>query len=243
MATGRGRDGRGPDGRSGGGLSRDLIARAFQGAMQRRRIAPLPPPAGLNDLLDRVEAACAHAETVSCQAILDQIGQRSFGALLLLPSVVVVSPLSGIIGLPTAMALMILLLAGQMVLGRREAWVPRRLCRHSLGCHRLHRAMRLLRRPARFVDRLFRPRLTGVTQGLGTRAIAATCMVLALCIPPLEMLPFSTTIVAAVIAVFALTLVANDGAMAILGYVLTLGLIGSAAGLLGAAPELLRSVA
>lgn len=213
------------------GLSRDLIARAFQGTMRRRPTAPRPPPCNLGGLLDCIEEACAHAETVSGQAILNEIGQRSFGALLLLPAIIVVSPLSGIIGLPTAMAVIIVAICGQMLLGRREFWVPRAVTGRSVPCRRVHQALRFLRPPARLVDRVLKPRLILLTQGIGTRLIALACLLLALLMPPMEMVPFTTSIVAGVISVFALALASNDGLMALLGYGLSLALAGSLAGL------------
>lgn len=209
------------------GLSRDLIARAFQGTMRRRPTVPNPPPCNLGGLLDCIEEACANAETVSGQAILNQIGQRSFGALLLLPAIIVVSPLSGIIFLPTVMTVIIVAICGQMLLGRREFWVPRAITGRSVPCRRVHQALGFLRPPARVIDRVLKPRLVALTQGVGTHVIALACLLLALLMPPMEMVPFTTSIVAGVISVFALALVSNDGLMALLGYGLSLALVGT----------------
>lgn len=209
------------------GLSRDLIARAFQGTMRRRPTVPNPPPCNLGGLLDCIEEACANAETVSGQAILNQIGQRSFGALLLLPAIIVVSPLSGIIFLPTVMTVIIVAICGQMLLGRREFWVPRAITGRSVPCRRVHQALGFLRPPARIIDRVLKPRLVALTQGVGTHVIALACLLLALLMPPMEMVPFTTSIVAGVISVFALALVSNDGLMALLGYGLSLALVGT----------------
>ncbi len=200
------------------GLSRDLIARAFDSTMRRRRTAPKPPPCDLGGLLDCLEEACAHAETVTGQAVMDQIGQRSFGALILLPAVIVVSPLSGVIGLPSTAAVLIIAVSGQLLFGRNDVHIPRRIAHRAVPCRRVHQAMRVLRPAARVIDRILRPRLTLLTQGPASRAIAAACILLALTIPPLEMLPFASTLIAAVISLFGLALLANDGAMAALGY-------------------------
>ncbi|MDJ0389384.1 exopolysaccharide biosynthesis protein [Roseomonas sp. E05] len=202
-------------------LSRDLIARTFEGTMRRRRTRPRPPPSRLKDILTCVEEACGEAETVSCRAILDQIGQRSFGAVLLLPALVVVSPLSGIIGLPTGAATLIVLICGQMLLGRKEAWVPRAVTTRSMRCQRVQKAVRFLRPFSRLTDRILRARLRGVTEGAGTRCIALACILLALMMPPLELVPFATSLIAAVITLFGLALVANDGLMALIAYALT----------------------
>ncbi|WBV41995.1 exopolysaccharide biosynthesis protein [Pseudoroseomonas cervicalis] len=209
------------------GLSRDLIARAFDSTMRRRRTEPKPPPCDLGGLLDCLEEACAHAETVTGQAVMDQIGQRSFGALILLPAVIVVSPLSGIIGLPSAAALLIVAVAGQLMLGRHDVRIPQRIAHRAVPCRRVHQAMRVLRPMARVIDRILRPRLTLLTQGMASRAIAAACILLALLMPPLEMLPFASSLIAGVIALFGLALLANDGAMAVLGYLGLAGLAGA----------------
>jgi len=220
-------------------LTRDLIARSFQGAMQRRHTGPRPPLKNLNDVLVCIEDACAHAETVSCRAILDEIGQRSFGAVLLLPALVVVSPLSGIIGLPTMAAALIIAISAQMLLGRKEFWVPVAVSNRSMPCMRLHQALRFLRPVARATDWLLRPRMSAVTQGAGTRAIAACCILLALLIPPLELVPFASTLVAGVVTLFGLALLSNDGAVALVAYVLTALALGAAASLLLAPPAIL----
>lgn len=209
------------------GLSRDLIARAFDSTMRRRRTVPKPPPCDLGGLLDCLEEACAHAETVTGQAVMDQIGQRSFGALILLPAIIVVSPLSGVIGVPSAAALLIVAVAGQLLLGRHDVRIPQRISHRAVPCRRVHQAMRVLRPMARIVDGVLRPRLTLLTQGAASRAIAAACILLALTMPPLEMLPFASTLIASVISLFGLALLANDGVMAVLGYLGLAGLAGA----------------
>ncbi|EFH10090.1 exopolysaccharide biosynthesis protein [Pseudoroseomonas cervicalis] len=209
------------------GLSRDLIARAFDSTMRRRRTEPKPPPCDLGGLLDCLEEACAHAETVTGQAVMDQIGQRSFGALILLPAIIVVSPLSGIFGVPSVAALLIIAVAGQLMLGRHDVRIPQRVAQRALPCRRVHQAMRVLRPMARVIDRILRPRLTLLTAGAASRAIAAACILLAMVMPPLEMLPFASSLIAGVVALFGLALLANDGAMAVLGYLGLAGLAGA----------------
>jgi hypothetical protein len=44
--------------------------------------------------------------------------------LLLLASVALASPLSGIPGIPTSMGVLVLLIAGQLIVGRDYFWLP-----------------------------------------------------------------------------------------------------------------------
>lgn len=74
---------------------------------------------------------------------------------------------------------------------------------------------------ARFVDRLLRPRLTILTQGAGTYAIAALCLGIAATMPVMEMVPFSANAAGLALTVFGLSLVARDGLLALFAFVLT----------------------
>ena len=71
----------------------------------------------LNALLDRLAEACAAPE-ITLGRLLEQVGSRSFGTVLLVPAIIVLSPLSGIPGLPSVMAVFVVVLAGQMLEGR-----------------------------------------------------------------------------------------------------------------------------
>lgn len=66
----------------------------------------------LDHLLDALDDA-GTCEDVSVQDILDEIGERSIMPVVLVVSILLVSPLSGIPGLPTLSAVILLLVIGQ----------------------------------------------------------------------------------------------------------------------------------
>ena len=202
----------------------------------------------LGELLDRLQAAgngtaghsvagtgageCADKDTdegkdkdkdaVTLGALIDEIGTRSFGPLLLLAGLVTVMPIVGDIpGVPTVMALLVLLVAGQLLLGREHFWLPRWVLDRRVRRDRLVRALGWLRRPARWVDRLLRPRLAWLVRGPGQYAIAVACVVIALAMPPMEFVPFSANAAGAVLLAFGLALIARDGVFALVAYVIT----------------------
>ena len=155
------------------------------------------------------------------------MGQSSFGALILVPALILVSPLSGIPGLPTALGTVIFLVCVQYLVGRNRLWLPARLRRTGFERDRLKRSVDKLRPSVRWLDRLVKPRLTFLINRITLTVVAAVCALIALVFPPLEALPFVTSAGAAVIALYGFAILANDGAVGIVAVALTgLGVAG-----------------
>lgn len=159
---------------------------------------------------------------VTVADILDAVGRRSFGAMLLVPGLIVLSPISGIPGVPTLGAIGVLLIAGQMLIGRESFWVPEFLRRRRISRARMQKARGFLMTLARVVDRVVRPRLSVLTRGPFVYLIAAICVLIGLIMPPLEAILFANVVTSAAISAFGLALVAHDGLLASLALILTL---------------------
>ena len=183
----------------------------------------------LEDLLDRLEKCEEGMDRVTIGAILDAVGRRAFGPVLLVLGLIIVSPLSGVPGLPTSIAVMTLLIAVQLLFGRNNFWLPRWLVRRSMPRPRLEKAVGLLRSPARFIDRCVRRRWSALTQSTGLYVTAAVCVVISLLMPPLELLPFASSIAGAALAAFGLGLIVKDGVLVLVALafsVASLGFVG-----------------
>lgn len=184
----------------------------------------------VEQLLDRIGGADTESDRVSLRAILDAVGRRSFGPLILVAGLVTLAPLIGDIpGVPTIMATFVLLTAGQLLFGREYFWLPQWLLARSVSRDKLCKALAWLRRPARFFDRVLRPRLTMLTRGPGTYAIAVVCIIIALAMPPMELVPFSANGAGAALTAFGLSLIARDGLLALLALVVTAVTLGTVA--------------
>lgn len=171
----------------------------------------------LEQLLDQISDTRSSSR-VSLDTVVNVVGTRSFGPLLLLAGVILVSPLSGIPGMPTAMALLIFLIAAQLLLRRRCFWLPRWLLARSISSGRLIRAFEWTKRPARVVDRWSRPRLKPLTRQSGSYAIAIVCVAIALVMPVMELVPFSASAAGLALAAFGLALVTRDGLLALTAF-------------------------
>lgn len=175
----------------------------------------------LTDVVERITRAGNGDETVTIGEILESVGQSSFGPMLLVPGLVVLSPLSGIPGLPTLGGIVVLLIAGQLLMGRRCFWLPELIRRRSVSRERMARAGGFLMPVARFMDRLVKPRLTFLTRKPFDYGIAIACVLIALVMPPLEAILFANSLAAAAISAYGLGLVASDGFLVLLAFALT----------------------
>lgn len=180
-----------------------------------------PEVSSLEQLLNQLELVAEHQERVSMANLVEVAGRRSFGTLLLIVGVILSSPLSGIPGMATAMAIFVLLIAAQLLAGRRHFWLPRWLLSRSVKRHQLLKALGWLKAPARFVDSFLRPRLTWLVHSMGTYFIALVCVLLAMIMPTMELVPFSATAAGFTLVFFGLALVSHDGLLVMIAFLIT----------------------
>jgi hypothetical protein len=181
-----------------------------------------PEPKNLEQLLDRICDADSDQDKVYLEKILDSVGRRSFGPLLLLTGSILFSPLSGIPTMPTTMSLILLLIALQLLFNRRHFWLPRWILKRSIARDKLIKAVKWLRPVAAFVDRFLRERLTVFVEDSGIRVVAFICIMIAAGIPVMELVPFSATGAGAALTAFGLGLIARDGLLALLAFAVTI---------------------
>lgn len=180
-------------------------------------------PTDLGELLDVIEDCAEERREVSFGQLYDAVGHRSFGPLLLLVGIVVLMPVVGDIpGVPTVMGAIIVLIAAQLLAGRESFWLPRRVLEASLRASKVRKGVEWLRKPASFVDRVLRPRLTHFVSGAWTRVTAAVALVIGLAQPAMELVPFSANGAGAVLAALGLALIARDGLVALVAMGLAL---------------------
>ncbi len=172
------------------------------------------PALGLTDILVKL-ADEPDGGQLSLVSVVDTMQGRGFGPLLLAPTLMVLLPTGAIPGVPTLSALLIMLVAGQLVLGMRTPWVPRRLRRVSFEREKFQAAVARARPWTERIDRLLKPRLHFLTVWPFNRIGALVCLLLAAAMVPLELVPFAAAVPALIIALYALALAAHDGVMAL----------------------------
>lgn len=182
---------------------------------------------GIEQLLDWIEQADDDGGDISLDSILDKIGHRSFGPILLVGGLITLAPIIGDIpGVPTIMGIFVFLTAAQLLFHRDHLWLPDWLLQRSVEQAKLEKGLEWMRSLARYADRLIKPRLTILVQGTGSHIIAIVCILIAAVMPALEFIPFSANAAGIALTAFGLSLIAQDGLMALLAFLFSAGTFG-----------------
>lgn len=172
----------------------------------------------LGDILDALEQSDSRSH-VTIGEILAELGTRSFAPIILIPALALVSPLSGIFGLPTIGAVFIFIITVQKLVGRAHVWVPQVIKRRRIATPRVNRAVSWLRRPCRWIDAHSHRRLSLLTSRPANVITLLTIIGITLVIPFLEVLPMVTSVAATAISFFAIAMLSRDGIFTVLGYI------------------------
>ncbi|MEX0618653.1 MAG: exopolysaccharide biosynthesis protein [Pseudohongiellaceae bacterium] len=171
----------------------------------------------LEQMLERLKCNSGESSEVYISNMLEAVGQRSFGPILLLAGLIPASPLSAIPGVPSLAAALAFLVIVQLLTGHDHFWLPEWLLRRKIARHRFVRALNAMQKPARWIDRMIKPRLQIFATGPAIFPIAATCLVIALVMPLLEVIPMANTSTGFVLAIFGLAIISCDGMLVLLG--------------------------
>lgn len=161
-------------------------------------------------------ATATDAPTVTLGDFATHMRERSFGLLLLITAVLgwipVLPP-----GVASIFGVAILLLAGQMVLGRVRPWLPAWLAKRGVKREAFATLVKRLTPWLQRVERISRPRLHAMTGRVAERFLAGYICVLALliCIP----LPMTNAFPALAVAILAIALIQQDGFLIVFGVV------------------------
>lgn len=173
----------------------------------------------VQDVLERIEDL-ADLERLTLRDLIEAFGTASFVPALMVPAILVVSPLSGIPLFSSVCGLTIALVALQMLLRRDHLWLPGFLMRRTVNGERLTGGMRRLHRIAAWIDRYSRKRLHLLTVGPGIAVPQTLSMVSGASMPFLELLPFSSSILGTAVLLFSVSFLAFDGLFVLGGMVM-----------------------
>lgn len=181
----------------------------------------------LSELIEKMADVSGQSERVSLDEVLDSIGTRSLGPLLLVAGLITLAPVIGDIpGVPTIMAVLVLLIAGQLLFRREHLWLPQWLLKRSISRPKMQKMLNWSRKPARFVDRYTHSRMTRLVDGKGQSLVALVCIGIALAMPLMEFVPFSANFAGLALSSFGLALISRDGALALVALIVVGLLIG-----------------
>lgn len=159
----------------------------------------------------------ADRDCVQMRDMIEAFGSTSFLPVIMVPALLVVSPLSGIPLFSSACGLTIAFIAAQMVARRDHLWLPDFLMRREVDGERARNAVDKLRKVATWLDRYSRERLQLLVRGPGRKWVQVLCLFCGLSMPLLEIVPFSSSILGAAVLFLSISLLVRDGLFALLG--------------------------
>lgn len=166
----------------------------------------------------RLKALAAEAEdaTVTLDWILEQLHERAFGLFLLVLALPCCIPF--LYGVPQVVSLPLMFVAGQIVIGRKTPWLPKKLGARTVASESLQtlsdRAGPWLKR----IEAISRPRLGALTRAPIDRIVGAALVIFSASI--LTPLPLTNTVPGFAVVVVAMGLLQRDGILVILGTLL-----------------------
>jgi len=179
----------------------------------------------VRDIVDRLEA-CARADEVALGDLVRAFGAASFVSTMMVPAILVVSPMSGIPFFSSLCGLTIAFIAGQMLLKRHHLYLPDTVTRRRLPGDKLRAALKKTRRVADFLDRHTRKgRLPGLVGNGGRIVPQLLCVIAGILMPMLELVPFSSSVLGMAVLAFSIALLTRDGVFVLVG----LAIVGGAA--------------
>lgn len=187
----------------------------------------------ITDIVERM-ADTAQGERVTMGETLEAFGRRSYLPLLIVPALIVMSPLSGVPLMSSFCGALIAIISAQMVFpGVGSLRIPGFIARRNVSGRRAREAIATLSRVARWLDNRSQTRLKWLIDPPGRTALELVCLLCGLAMPVLELVPFSSSILGGAVLLIATGLLARDGLFAlaglavlpIFGTVLALGLI------------------
>lgn len=176
--------------------------------------------ANLEGVLDEIAAKCENdstPDTLTLEEILDSVGRRAYGPLLLVIGLFAISPATIIPGMTWLAAALTMLVAGQMALGLPSIWLPKKALQAQLPRNAVRSGIEKGRGAARVIDKVLKPRLTFLSKPPFVNLVAVLVIAAALITFPLGLIPFAPLAPGLAVVFFGLGMVARDGLWLALG--------------------------
>lgn len=163
--------------------------------------------------LTRALATAGGGEGLTLGEIRDRLDERGFGLLILILSIPCLVP--ALYGVPQVIGVPIILLAGQLLIGMKEPWLPDGLLARRAPQAWLDRMADFAEKRMGWFERLSRPRLKVLSTGAGERFAALFMIVATITI----VLPLMNTVPSVALALLAVGLIQRDGVFVLGGAV------------------------
>jgi len=112
----------------------------------------------LQSVLDQIEMTLDGADSVDLKTVVEAFGDRSFGPIMVLCGLCMMTPLGAIPGIPPAFGIIVIVFAVQLLFRRKTPWMPNILRRVKIPGDKLFKVQAKVRPILAKIDAIIRPR-------------------------------------------------------------------------------------
>ena len=161
-------------------------------------------------------ASDAKGDAVELNWVLSELHERAFGLFLLVLALPCCIPF--LYGIPQIVALPLMFVSVQIVLGRKTPWLPKKLGARTISTEGLHNLARRAEPWLVRIEAFSRPRLSILTHSPADRAVGLALILFSASI--MVPLPGTNTVPGFAVVIVSMGLLQRDGILVILGAIL-----------------------
>ncbi len=161
-------------------------------------------------------ASDAKGDAVELNWVLSELHERAFGLFLLVLALPCCIPF--LYGIPQIVALPLMFVSVQIVLGRKTPWLPKKLGARTISTEGLHNLARRAEPWLVRIEAFSRPRLSVLTHSPADRAVGLALILFSASI--MVPLPGTNTVPGFAVVIVSMGLLQRDGILVILGAIL-----------------------
>ena len=186
----------------------------------------------LQSVFDQIETAMEGGESVDLKTVVESFGNRSFGPIMVLCGLCMMTPLGAIPGIPPAFGVIVIIFALQLLFRRKAPWMPKFLTKVKIPADKLQAVNAKVRPILAKIDGIISPRLNWASTGPAQVLVSVVAIILSLTFFPLGVVPFGVVAPAFIILLLGLGITARDGVIVLLALSLSLGVFWGALSLI-----------
>lgn len=179
----------------------------------------------ISEVLDKLSETAdeKNGDKTSVNDVMEAFGRRAYGPILFLVGVLSASPLGSIPGASILFASLVIIMMVQYVVRQGAPWVPAWIRNRSISSKKTREGAEAVKPHLERVERVVRARYDALTHPPWTYVSAALCILLALTMYPLALVPWGVMPPSLALAIIGLGMMSSDGLLIGAGLVASVG--------------------
>jgi hypothetical protein len=157
-------------------------------------------------------------KSLTIKHIIQALGERAFGILILFFSLPCLLPVAAIPGIAVLVSLPIAIFALEMIFGRKSVWLPNKIAHTEISQEKISQIIRAVLPYIIKFEHIAKPRWSIMTNRAAD--ILNGIVILSLAFLLMLPIPFSNFIFGIILVIFSIGIIEEDGILIIIGYIL-----------------------